>query len=44
MDHVREESFLCKNSVLLYDDGRKHGATDITDKNAGFEQVQQKLG
>jgi len=43
LEFVRTQGISCNKCVVLCDEGRKYGATDISDERAGFRSVTDKL-
>lgn len=43
LEFIKMQGITCHKSIILCDEGRKYGATDISDESAGIENINKKL-
>lgn len=43
MEYIESHSMICHKKIVLIDEGRKYGATDISDENSGLDSIYTKL-
>lgn len=43
LEFIMMQGITCHKSIILYDEGRKYGATDISDESAGIDNINKKL-
>ena len=43
LEFIKMQGITCHKSIVLYDEGRKYGATDISDESAGIKNINKEL-
>lgn len=43
LDFIKEQKITCCKKIILFDEDFKYGATDISDKSAGIEEINKKM-
>lgn len=43
LEFIKKQGITCHKSIILYDEGRKYGATDISDESVGIENINKKM-